>query len=246
MNIAQSLYIRTSKKRFARNFKPIGIKKRVNYLISPPAAITGFLTWLPFLGELHTLGHIVMLASRTLEPILKITKPNLFEIMFYEKTLTVLTREFDHVKASLAGRTFTYLIELNSPVNLSLSFLVDAERRMTFYGTKFFPYFNILFKDDIKGFISYFPLEVEEPIRYMKLPAAELKKMRKDINKKHPLLFVNGPAPEVWEGDLIVPDRKLTPMTDIYKLLYISDAYCGADDELGRLAMIFNKPIINP
>jgi hypothetical protein len=246
MNIVQSLYIRTNKKRFAKNFKPIGIKKRVNYLISPPAATTGFLTWLSFLGELHSLGHIVMLASRNLEPILKIAKPNLFEIVFYEKALTVLTKEFDRAKASLAGRTFTYLIELNSPVNLSLPFLTDAERRMTFYGTGYFPYYNILFKDDIKGFISYFPLKTEETVYYLKLPAAELKKLSKEINKRHPLLFVNGRAPASWDGDMIVPDRKLTPITEIYKLLCISDAYCGADDELGHLARIFNKPIVTP
>jgi len=246
MNIAQSLYIRANKKRFAKNFKPIGIKKRANYLISPPSAVTGFLTWLPFLGELHSLGHIIMIASRTLEPVLKIIKPNLFESIFYDKPLTVLTKEFDRVKASLAGKTFTYLIELNSPANLSLPFLTDLERRITFYNTGYFPYYNILFKDDTKGFTSYFPVKAEEPIHYLKLPAAELKKMSKDINKKHPLLFVNGRAPAAWDGDLIIPDRKVTPVTDIYKLLCICDAYCGADDEFGRLARILNKQIINP
>ncbi len=246
MNIAQSLYIRANKKRFAKRFKPIGIKKRVNYLISPPVTVAGFLTWLPFLGELHSLGHIVLLASKTLEPVLKITKPNLFEILFYNKTLTVLTKEFDSAKASLTGRAFIYLIELNSPANLSLPFLTDTERRMTFYGTGCFPYYNILFKDDVKGFASYFPVKTGEPVRYLKLPTTELKKMGKEMNKKHPLLFVNGRAPATWDGDLLVPDRKLTPMVDIYKLLCISDAYCGADDELGFLAKILNKQIINP
>lgn len=245
MKLLRRLYLNFSKKRFTKSFKPIGVKKRANYLVSPPANLKDFLKVLPLMGGLHTLGQIVLLVPKNFENIFKILKANLFEVIYYEKMPMLLTKEFKSLRKHLNKRDFYSLIEFNVPANISLPYLVAAEKRISFYDKNNFPYYNILIKGDISILHNFFQIEKEDPLNLFKFHSSDLKKIERELPKHRPLLFVNGEDNTGWNGDKVVLGKDALPRVNTYKILYLCDAYYGKDDELSELAKLFNKEIIN-
>ena len=246
MSIFRPLYLKFVKKHFQKPFKPLGIKKKTNILVSAPATTKEFLKTLPFLAELSSISHVILLVPKIIEELLKILKPKMFEVIYYNKPLAVQTKEFTVLKNQLSKLAFSFVIELNRPANLSLPLITKADRRMTFYDTSSYPYYNILVKGDTEGFLDFFQLEPKEVLGYFRFYVRELKKIDKQLKKNRPLLFINGsvPANITWEGDTILLGKNQARSDETFKLLYLCDAYSGPDDELGELARIFNKRIV--
>lgn len=248
MTLFHDLYLRMNRKRFEKTFKPLDIHHRGNYFVSTPSELKGFLKTLPFLGELRSLGHVTLLVPRHLEAILTLLKPDLFDFVFYDKPPLVLTREFTFLKNQLAGKTFSCLIELHEPANRSLPFLIRPDRRIAFYEPSNYPYYNILIKDGSETLRCFFRTRKKDPAKYFKFSALELNRMKKVLGKTRPLLFVNAAEDTTdlaWEGARYLRDRNRPADAELFKILFLCDAYLGPDDALAELARIFNKRMIS-
>lgn len=253
MSLFLPLYLRLTKNRFVKPFKPLASKKRVNYLISSPHNLADFLKTLPFLGDLRdTLGKVFLLMPRAFASIIEILTPDLFETIYYKNQPVLFSKEAKILKEKLSERDFYSLIELNVPANISLPYLFPAEKRISFYDEKCYPFYNILIKGNIAVLQDFFKIKKKNPERLFKFYKADLKKIEAKLHKQRPLLFVNPvPKPELadgvnisWSGDKFVRGEGDFSLIDTYKILYLGDAYYGQDDEFLELAKIFNKKII--
>ncbi len=245
MNIFTKLYLKTSKRRFLKTFKPLGIKKKRKFLVSTPNSIVDFLKILPFLKELRKLGTIVILVPKKLESIYRHMKPNIFETIFYEEPSGIFTEEYKKLKKQLTDRHFHFLIELNRPANISLPYLTLTDKRICFYEKNNFPYYNIMFKNDLNPLNEFFNIKRSSPKSLFRFNLRESKKLLKQINKKRPLLFVNGKDKVSWNGDQIVVGKDISASDpNIYSILYGCDAYHGQHDAIYEFAKMFKTKIV--
>lgn len=245
MNIFTELYLKLSKNRFRKTFKPLGIKKRRHFLVSAPYNEGDFIKALPFIDGLKKLGSIVMLVSYNLKNIYQFIRPHIFEPIFCESPTELFTKEYNGLKEKLGERRFHFLVELNKPANISLPYLTPIEKRICFYDEKKFPYYNIMIKDSIASLYDFFDIKETNPQLLFNFSKRDLRKFLKKLNKKEPLLFVNGRNNVSWEGDrIIVGENILASDPEIYGMLYICDAYSGRDDTLCEFAKLFKKPIL--
>lgn len=245
MNIFAALYLKLSKKRFHKTFRPMGIEKKRNFLVSAPVNVSDFLKTLTFLVGLKKLGTIVMLMPKNLRSISRFMKPNIFETIFYEKPTRLFSKEHKRLKTQLANRNFHFIIELNKPANISLPYLTSVEKRICFYEKNNFPYYNIMIKENINSLTEFFNIKDNNPQNLFHFYARDLKKILKKFGKKRPILFVNGKNNIMWEGSKIIVGKDISSSDlEAYKILYLSDAYHGRCDALYEFAKIFNKKII--
>ncbi len=245
MNIFAGLYLKLSKNRFQKTFKPLGIKKRRNFLISAPCNVGDFLQALPFINGLKKMGTIVMLASKDLKNIYRYIKPNIFETIFYEKPSTLFSKEYKDLKKRLGERHFHFLIELNKPANISLPYLTPVERRICFYEKDNFPYYNIMIKDSVNSLNEFFDIKETNPQNLFHFSKRDLQRTLKKFNKKRPLLLVNSVDNISWQGDKIIVGQNIANSDpEIYGILYLCDAYYGRYDTLYEFAKLFNKQIL--
>jgi len=244
VNIIQSLYLRLSRNEFIKSFKPIGYEKNANYLVSVPRNAKDFIKSLSFLAGLKKTGRVVLLLPKTFGDLIDLFKSDLFETIYYENAPTIFSQEFKILKNLLKKRNFNSLIELNVPANISLPYLVDVKRRISFYDEKIFPYYNILVKGDASAMNDFFQFRKMNPQILFKFHISESKKILKKLNKKKPLLFVNGDNDIQWEGAKFILGKDSLSINEIYKILYLCNTYYGKDDEFCEFARIFDKKII--
>jgi hypothetical protein len=244
MSLFQPIYLKLSKSRFARQFKPIEIKKGMVILVSIPDEVKDFFRMLSFVGDLHHVGKVILLAPKKYEPTFQVLKPLLFQPIIYEKKPAVLAREFDFLKKQLEQWHFHSLIELNVPANIHLPYLVNTERRFAFYQDKIYPYYNVLIKGNIDTFNSFFQIEKDDPKKHFRLLKSELRNIAKSLPKNKPVIFVNGELKTEWNGDKFIWDRTTQAQDMAYRVLSLCDAYAGNDDEMAEFARIFGKQIV--
>lgn len=245
MSIFAELYLRLSKNRFRKTFKPLGIKKRRNFLVSVPCDEGNFLKTLPFINGLRKLGSIVLLLSLDLKNIYQYIKPKLFEAIFFDRPTIIFTKEYKSLKEKLSTRRFHFLVELNKPANISLPYLTPIEKRICFYDRDKFPYYNIMIKNSINSLHQFFNIEETNPELLFHFSKRDLKKVLKKMSKKEPLLFVNGKNSISWEGDkIIVGEHIAASDPEIFGILYICDAYSGQRDTLYEFAKVCRKRIL--
>jgi hypothetical protein len=245
MKLLSSLYLKISKKRFAKTFKPIGHKKRRNLLVSLPTESSDFVKVLPFIQSLKKIGSIVLLVPEKVKNILQLIKPHMYEKITYVKPAMVLSKEFKLIKERLEGKSFHYLIELNKPANIALPYLVETNKRICFYEADTYPYYNIMVKDGMKSLYEFFNIQAGNPNYLFQFKAGEIKKSVKKLNKKKPLLVVNGGNDIPWDHDRIIIGQDVQPSDpDVYKYVYYADAYTGHHDGLYELAKLFHKEIL--
>uniref|UniRef100_A0A7C4XJY0 Uncharacterized protein n=1 Tax=candidate division WOR-3 bacterium TaxID=2052148 RepID=A0A7C4XJY0_UNCW3 len=248
MNLLQSLYIKFNRRRFKSSFRPIGLKRGESFFISVPRKLNDFLESLSFLTALRKVGKVFLFAPQYFADFFSILNPSIFNTIYYEKNLEVLTGEFNILKTKLNDMKFNYLIELNQPANLALPYLVPAEKRISFYDLKNYPYYNILARGEIETLSSFFSLENEDPRLVFKFSKTELKNLKKALSLKSPALFINGKdkiEDNVWSGTKIFFEKEKQKLSDTFKILYLCDAYYGEKDEFYVFAQIFEKQIIN-
>ena len=245
MNIFLPLYLRITKKRFIKRFHPFRITKKPSHLISVPSDHRDFLRALNFLGGLRNSGKVLILMPRTLISIYRLLKHNIFQSIFYDKSPLLFSKEYKILKGQLGQRRFNFLIELNVPANISLPYLVSAERRICFGEKNNFPYYNILIKDGINTLSTFFKIKESNTQDLFRFNTRSLKKIEKKFNKNRPLLFVNNKENINWDGDKMIVGEDVSPSdAEAYETLYLSDAYCGDHDAFYEFAKIFNKKII--
>lgn len=252
MNIFRSIYLKTLKHKFYRPFKPLGIKRKDNFVISVPYGIKDFFKTLPFLGGMRKLGNVILLAPERFVPYLKIFKTNIFQTVYWTNFPKVLTNEYEFLKKELRNYQCNWLIELNTNANLALPTLIDVEKRIAFYNKKNFPYYNILIKEGIETLVSFFQISVVDPVTLFKFNKLELKAIEKKMPNERPLLFFNQTEikKEIedikWSGGVVIhnKDKDKDMIEKACEKLYLCDAYYGPDDEFCELARIFKKEII--
>lgn len=252
MNIFRNFYLKTNKYKLYKPFKPLGFKRKEKFLVSTPVKVKDFLKLLPFLGGLRKLGEVVLLAPQSFVPFLKMFKAKIFQCIYWSKVPEVLTQEFDFLKRELENYNCSWLIELNPDANLALPSLINVERRVAFYDTKNFPYYNILIKDGIDSLVSFFQISSVAPEALFKFNKIELKNISKNLPVERPLLFVNTdekrtfvkPESLKWTGSIVSGNKSAEDIELLYKKLYLCDAYYGPDDEFCEMARIFKKEII--
>ncbi|UCG92647.1 MAG: hypothetical protein JSV97_02760 [candidate division WOR-3 bacterium] len=245
MSIFLPLYLRITKRRFNKIFQPLTPTKKPSHVISLPRTTKHFLQILPFLTGLRKSGSILVLVPKTLENIYRFIKSNVFETLFYEEPPHLFSKEYKSLKDKLGKRHFHCLIELNIPPNLSLPYLISADKRICFYGNNHFPYYNILIKNTIRPLIELLRVEEENPQHLFSFPPSGLKKVSKRIDRQQPLLFINRKNDIQWNGTKIVVGLDIPPSdAETYQMLYLADAYYGEHDAFYEFAKIFNKRII--
>ena len=241
----EELYIRVSKGRFRKNFKPLARKKKRNYLVSLPDNEHRFVQALTFLDGLKRIGTVVLLSPRRLEPICACLKTKAFEILYYEKAATVFSKEYKKIKGELSERSFHTIIELNKPANLSLPYLVPAEMRICFYEDGTFPYYNFMIKGTISTLCEFFNIGVTHPKKLFHFSVRQYNSLIKRLEKQKPILFVNSDHDITWEGDKIIVGETLPASSpELYEVLYFCDAYFGNQDALFEFAKIFEKRVL--
>ena len=245
MKIFIPLYLKSTKNQFLKPFHPLQTTKKPNYLISAPTQPNDFLKALPFLGGLRDSGQITILMPKALESIHRILKRNLFSVIFYDEPPIIFSRSHKMIKNQLGNKHFENLIEMNVPANISLPYLVSAEKRICFCGENNFPYYNILVQDGVNTLCEFFHIKACNPQELFHFNAVELRRLKKSFNKRRPWLFINSLDDIEWRGDKIVVDKDiLTLEPRAYEALYLADAYYGKQDTFFELAKIFEKQII--
>ncbi len=246
MSLFLPLYLKLSKKRFQRPFKPLGAKKRLWHLVSVPHDKRHFFNAYPFICGLSKVANVVLLMPKKLENIRSFMKPKQFEIILYEKSPTIFSEDFKRVGVQLGDRYFHFLIELNTPANISLPYLRNFQRRISFYDKNNFPYYNIQMKDGMKSLTEFFDITPEEEKEMFHFYSRDLKAIEKKLNKPRPLLFVNGPQDYEWKGGKVILGTDILPDDhDIWSVLYIVDGYVGIQDAHYEFARINGKRILN-
>ncbi len=245
MNIFATMYLKLSRNRFRKPFKPLGIKKNRTFLISAPRDISPFIQALAFIAGLRKMGSIVLLTPKNLETIYQFLKPNIFETIFYDKPSIIFSKEYNELKHQLHNKHFHFLIELNKPANISLPYLISAEKRICFYDENNFPYYNIMMKNSVTSLNEFFNIKTTNPQNLFRFYKRSLNKLLKKYNKKSPLLFINGEDYVSWDGDKIIVDENISSSDpQIYEILYFCDAYYGKSDMFYEFAKTFNKRIL--
>lgn len=246
VSIFRPLYLKLSKKRFKRSFKPLGSVKKHSFLISVPNESRLFFRAYPFMFRLSKIGSIVLLMPKDLEYIRAFMKPKQFEIILYEKFPAIFSEDYKRIAVQLGDRYFHYLIELNEPANISLPYLSNFQRRIAFYRESNFPYFNIQVKNGYASLHQFFDIEHEKDSDMFHFYSRDLKSVEKKLGKSRPLLFINNAEEIDWKGGKIVLGKDIMPDDpDIWNLLYTVDAYHGIQDAFYEFARINNKTIID-
>ncbi|HEC77721.1 MAG TPA: hypothetical protein ENI34_01085 [candidate division WOR-3 bacterium] len=245
MSILTRIYLNSSKRRFTKNFTPLGFKGKADFLISMPHQVGSALEALAIVGGLHKKGRIVLLLPEVLTNICRFLKLQKYETIYYKTPLKLFSKEYKSLKEILSTKKFDYLIELNEPPNIAIPYLVPVERRISFYTEKIYPYYNILIKDNLQTLAEFFNIKQYKLKNFFAFNLKEKKEVLQKFNKKKPLLFINDKDTEVWNGDRIAVDEEISLSDpELYRILYFSDAYCGRRDELYKCAKLFNKKII--
>jgi hypothetical protein len=245
MNIFGNLYMKASRGRFRKEFKPLVRTKKANYLISVPDNEQRFARALNFLDGLKRSGTVFLLASRRLEPICARFKKKAFTVLYYENDLEVLSSEYKKMKSELGERPFDTIIELNTPVNLSLPYLVPAEMRICFYDASAYPYYNFMIKGTIVALCEFFRIGESNPKKLFQFSVRQYNKLIKQLEKRKPILLVNGAEDISWEGDKIIVGKTLPASSpELYEILYFCDAYYGNQDVLFEFAKVFEKKVL--
>lgn len=242
--LLRPLYLAVTRRRFRREFHPIGFTKKTSFFIAVPSNLKEFVATLPLLENLQHLGSVTLLISRACEPFTRYIKQGLFEYLVTTAPPSLFTPEFRIIQAQLRERIFNVLITLEQPPNLQLPYLVPAERRITFYHERAYPYYNILLKGGFEALNHFFNFRSANLKRIFHITESEIRKIDRKIGKQHPLLFVNGDTRPAWPGDTFAPGMDYIPDVALPKIIYACDAYYGPDDEWRELARLFNKQII--
>jgi len=246
VSIFLRLYLKISKRKFQRPFKPLGTKKKLWHLVSVPHNAKDFFSAYPFLVGLSRIGSVVLLMPKQLEHIRSFMKPRQFEIIIYEKTPRVFSEDYKRVAVQLGDRYFHFLIELNTPVNFSLPYLSNFQRRISFYDTKNFPYYNIQMKHGYDSLIEFFNIETENVPDMFHFYGRDLKTIERKLDKPRPLLFVNSANEVNWKGGQVILGQDIMPNDQqVWSVLYVADAYYGVQDAFYEFARINNKKILN-
>jgi hypothetical protein len=245
VSILLSFYLKMTKRRFRKPFKPLGSKKKSWHLVSLPRDARGFFEAAPFLLGLSKSGNVVLLMPKGLEWLRSLIKPKQFEIILYERRPVLFSEDYKRVRVQLGERYFHFLIELDKPANVSLPYLCNFQRRISFFDNKSFPYYNILMKNGYASLNEFFSIEDESARDMFHFYAKELKAVERKYRKLHPLLFVNGPDDIEWKGSKIVLGQDIMPDDpNIWKILYIIDTYYGKQDAYYAFARVNNKSIL--
>ena len=245
MSIILPLYLRITKKRFRKPFKPLASKKKSWHLVSLPRDAKGFFDAATFLSGLSKSGNVVLLMPKSLEWLRTMIRPKQFEIILYERRPVLFSEDYNRVRLQLGERYFHFLIELDKPANISLPYLCNFQRRVSFFDNSSFPYYNILLKNGYTSLLEFFDIEDESARDIFHFQARELKAVERKYRKLHPLLFVNGPNDIEWKGNKIVLGEDVMPDDpDIWKVLYVIDTYYGKQDAYFAFARANNKAIL--
>ena len=245
MSIILPLYLKITKQRFRKSFKPLGSKKKSWHLVSIPRDAKSFFEATPFLLGLSKSGNVVLLMPKDLEWIRAFIKPKQFEIILYEHRPVLFSEDYKRVRLQLGERYFHFLIELDKPANISLPYLCNFQRRISFYDDRSYPYYNILMKDGYAPLNEFFNIEDQSARDMFHFYSKDLKPVERKYRKLHPLLFVNGTDDIEWKGGKVVLGQDI--MKDdpnIWKVLYIVDAYYGKQDAYYAFAQVNDKSIV--
>lgn len=239
MSIFLPLYLRMTKNRFRRQFNPLCDAGKHACLVSMPSDAAGFIRALPFVLGLSKTDTVVLLLPKNLEGLYSIITIKKCETVFYEKRPAVFSAEYRRLHEQLGERKFDFLIELSTPPNTSLPHLYRVERRVTFFDTNSFPYYNILIKDGYASLMRFFGISEESTKGIFHFQNRDLRAVEKRLGKARPLLFVNEHDPVGWDGGRIVLGTDVMPEDlVVWKMLYIADAYCGARDAFYEFAVL--------
>lgn len=246
MSILRPLYLRMTRKRFERPFSPLGAASKHKFLVSAPGDAAGFIRALPFISGLAKADTVVLLMPRALEHLLSTVRLKKCEVVFYEKRPAVLGAEYRLLQDQLGEREFDVLIELDTPPNISLPHLCNAERRVAFFDPGVFPYYNVLIKDGYASLRQFFGLGEQDAREIFHFQSRELRTLEKKLGKTRPLLFVNERDATGWEGGCIVLGTDVAAADPAaWKMLYIADAYRGAHDAFYEFAVLTGKRILD-
>lgn len=239
-----SLYLKLSKKKFQKTFKPLGIGKRHSLIVSIPKTTHNVGNTITLLQGLIKFGSVNLLVPKPLEHFYKILPQRKFTILTYTYPLRLFSKEYTSLKQQLDGKQYQYLIDLNTPANIHLPYLTMIQKRICFYEEKAYPYYNILVKDGFAALKEFF--SVSKPSKNIfTLSQKQQREILKKYNKKKPLLFINKQESPSWNGDSVVLGKEITEADkDAYSLLYVSDAYAGIHDDFYYVAQFLNKQIL--
>lgn len=232
--------------RFKQPFQPLGMKKRRTFLISVPGEHANIMTTLSLLGGLQKWGQIILLVPQATSLFYCWLPDKHYKKIIYTKPARTFGKELGTLRQQLQGNKINFLIELNTPANISLPCLTSIEKRICFYDMKNYPYFNIMMKDGFTSLHEFFTIKKSDPGKVLRFTGRTQSQVRTAYGKRKPLCFVNGNAPAQWDGDMLILDKDI-PAThhDVLCLLNCADAYYGHRDIFHDFACVFKKTILD-
>ena len=245
MSIFTDLKMTWQKRKLGKQFHPLGLKKRRTIVVSVPSASEQVMDTLAFLNGLKTWGQVIVLIPACVHYIYTWLSKRYFIDLVYPKPVRRFGKEIKPLELQLSDRRIHFLIELNKPVNLSLPFMTNAEKRICFFDDATFPYYNIMMKDGYTSLHEFFNVKKFDPVKAISFAKSTKSQVRKAYHKRKPLCLVNGTAPSTWTGDTIILDKDIPRAhPDVLPLLHCADAYCGARDVLYDFARAYRKEIV--
>lgn len=239
-----SLYLKLSKRRFLKTFKPLGPAKKRTFMVSVPLATHTMEATFNFLQGLARSGVINLLIPKDLEQLYRILPQRKFNFLTYTYPLRLFSKDYSSIKEQLNGKQCQYLIELNTPANIHLPYLSMIQKRMCFYDENAYPYYNILVKGGFASLLEFLSIPKSHR-KKVKFSQKQQHEVLKKFNKKKPLLFVNGLDLPPWNGDTVIVGKEISVQDqDSYILLSACDAYTGAQDIFYDFARFLKKRIL--
>lgn len=247
MSIFTTLRLSLTKKRFIKQFHPLGMKKKRTFLVSVPQESDAVMETLSFLGGLRTWGRVLVLIPNSVNNLYYFMKENHYERFVYERSGQNAGKSRKSLMENLKKHRFHFLIELNKPADTSLPYVTSIEKRVCFYNKDTYPYYNILIKNGFTSLNEFFTIKKINPAKVLSFVGRTKSKVLSRYGKRKPLCIINGALPKVWQGDTMVIGSEITRSDpELVSVIHSADSYCGAHDILYDFAKLFKKTIIEP
>lgn len=244
MSLLTGIYLRMSRNRFRKDFRPTKMRRNCSLLVHTGAQIQ-FMRSIPLISMLKKWGSITLIIHSSCSTLIDMLARIFFRVFYYNNPLKVLTREHSEIAKSLEGGKFDFLFDLSEPGNISIPYLANIDQRICVGGRNMLPYYNIVF-DDSNALVNYFKLKPQSISKIFSLSKNKIKEIQKKYTLPKDYIVVNKSGGIKSEKKTIVIGRDINANNpELYAILLGSGGYAGENDHFAEFARINNIAIID-
>jgi hypothetical protein len=244
MSFLTNIYLRTSRHKFKRAFRPTKIHRNDGVLLHIGNKIQ-FMKSALIVHMIKKSSDVVLVSHSSCSDIVNILSANFHKVIYYGKTLKVLSHEHGQIARSLSDSKFQFLFELGAPANISIPYLSNIDQRICIGDRNLLPYYNIIF-DSPDALIGYFKLKSPAKPKLFNFSKNKIKEIQKKHNLDTSYIVVNGSHEIKSEQKKVTIGKDIgAEDPEVYAIIMGSNAYTGGNDHFAEFARINNITIID-